>query len=77
MGQFEQFELNGFKRSETHFGQLHISLYPDELESFVCSLIAAMRGFAKLHVLPVIARSVPKKTSNIDAYYMQICQIFV
>ena len=50
MGQFVQVGLNGFKWGQTHFSQLHISLDPDELEScnFVCSLITAMRGFAKL-----------------------------
>ena len=50
MGQFGQFGLNGFKRGETHFSQLHISLDPDELESWncVCSLITAMCGLAKV-----------------------------
>ena len=28
MGQFGQFELNRFKRGQTHFSQLHISLDP-------------------------------------------------
>ena len=48
MGLFGQFGLNGFKRGQTHFSQLHISLDPDELEScnFMCSLITALRGFA-------------------------------
>ena len=45
MGQFGQFGLNGFKRGQTHYSQVHISLYPDELES---SLITAIRGFAKV-----------------------------
>ena len=50
MGQFGQFELNGFKQGQTHFSQPHISLDPDDLEScnFLCSLITAMRGFAKV-----------------------------
>ena len=30
MGQFGQFGLNGFKRGQTHFSQLYISLDPDE-----------------------------------------------
>ena len=33
MGQFAQFGLNGFKRGQTHFSQLHISLDPDKLKS--------------------------------------------
>ena len=45
MGQFGQFGLNGFKRGQTRFSQLHKSLDPDELES---SLITAMRGLAKV-----------------------------
>ena len=44
MGQFGQFGLNGFKRGQTLFSLLYISLDPDELEScnFVCSLLTAM-----------------------------------
>ena len=45
MGKFAQFGLNGFKRGQTHFSQLHVSLDPDKLE---ISLITAMRGFAKV-----------------------------
>ena len=50
MGQFAQFGLNGFKRGQTQFSQLHISLDPDELESYnlVHSLITAMHGFSKV-----------------------------
>ena len=48
MGQFAQFGLNGFKRAQTHFSQLHISLDPDKLESCLCSLITVMRRFAKV-----------------------------
>ena len=33
MGQFSQFGLNGFKRGQTHFSQLPISLDPEELVS--------------------------------------------
>ena len=44
MGQFAQFGLNGFKRGQKHYSQLHISLDPDKLES----LITVMRGFAKV-----------------------------
>ena len=33
MGKFAQFGLNEFKRGQTHFSQLHISLDPDKLES--------------------------------------------
>ena len=46
MGQLDQFGLNGFKRGQTHFSQLNITLDPDTL-NVVCSLITAMRGFAK------------------------------
>ena len=76
MGQFGLFGLNGFKRGQTHFSHLHKSLDPDELESynFVCRLIT---GLLKLHIWAVITVSVPKYTSNIDAYYTQICQIFI
>ena len=40
MGQFAQLGLNGFKRGQTHFSQLHISLNPDKLEScnFLCAV---------------------------------------
>ena len=57
--QFGQFGLNGFRQGQIRFSQLHISLDPDKLEScnFVCSLITAMHGFAKV---AVIAKSVPK-----------------
>ena len=50
MGQFGRFGLNGFKRGQTHFSQLNISLEPGELErcNFVCSLITVKRGFAKV-----------------------------
>ena len=50
MGQLDQFRLNGFKRCQTHFSQLHISLDPGELEScnFACILITLMNGFAKV-----------------------------
>ena len=48
MGQFAQFGLNEFKRGQTHFSQLHISLDPDKLESCLCSLITVMHGFAKV-----------------------------
>ena len=50
VGQFDQIGLNGFKRGQTQFSQLHISVNPDELEScnFVYSLITAMRGFANV-----------------------------
>ena len=49
IGQFGQFGLNGLKRGQTHFSQLHISLDPDELVSnFMYSLITAIRGFAKV-----------------------------
>ena len=45
MGQFTQFGLNGFKRGQTHFSQLHISLDPDKLES---SLTTVMRRCTKV-----------------------------
>ena len=50
MGQFTQFGLNGFKRGQTHFSQLHISLDTDKLErcTCVCSLITVTRGFTKV-----------------------------
>ena len=32
MGKFGQFGLNGFKRGQTHFSQIHISLDPDKLQ---------------------------------------------
>ena len=54
MGQFAQFALNGFKRGQTHFSQLHISLDPDRLEScnFLCSLITVPTyiTLANLHI---------------------------
>ena len=53
MGQFGQFGLNRFKRGQTNFSQLHISLDPDEL-AMQCA------GLLKLHVWAVSARSVPK-----------------
>ena len=50
MGQFGHFGLNEFKRGQTHYSQLLISLDPGELEScnLVCSLITVMCGFAKV-----------------------------
>ena len=70
MGGFTQFELNVFKFQSTHFSQLHISMDPDELESYTFfSSITEITRFAK-----VLCRGcVPKYTSNNYAYYNSIC----
>ena len=71
---FAQFGLNRFERGQKSFNQLQLSLDTDRIKSFncVCSSITARRGYAKLYIGAVITVSVPKCTSNIDAYYTKI-----
>ena len=62
--QFGQFGLNEFKRGQTHFSQLHISLDPGELES-LCAVLSLKMSQNKAQTFMHIIRRFVKSLYNI------------